>query len=97
MLHGYTQPHADRTQKIRFRSKAPTGANAGEETEANRFAAELLMPEYLLEAVVATLELPYVPDDSDALLENPELQRLAKKAGVSAQALAFRLTALALL
>lgn len=96
VLHGYTQPHADRTPKIRFRSKAASGANAAEETEANRFAAELLMPAYLLEPVVATLELPYAPDESDTLLEIPEVKRLAKKAGVSTQALSFRLAALAL-
>lgn len=96
VLHGYTQPHADRIPKIRFRSKAPTGANALEEIEANRFAAELLMPEYLLEPVIATLDLPYVPDDPEQLLDSPELRQLAKKAGVSAQALSFRLAALAL-
>jgi len=57
-----------------------------QEKEANAFASNLLMPEHLVEAAIAELNL-YTLDDNDMPI-------LAKKIGVSEQALGFRLQSL---
>jgi Zn-dependent peptidase ImmA (M78 family) len=60
-----------------------------EEIEANRFAAEILMPETLLSQKIAGFELEYVDESNDR-----ELTKLAKDFDVSKQALSIRLSAL---
>lgn len=48
LMHRYTMPHADGKFVVHFRNaKSATGSDR-EEIEANRFAAELLMPERLV-------------------------------------------------
>lgn len=57
-----------------------------QEREANAFASNLLMPEHMVEEAIMELNL-YALDDSDMSI-------LAKKIGVSEQALGFRLESL---
>lgn len=59
------------------------GETSVRETQANAFAAALLMPAAWVEQAVAGEEIP-VDDD-------PKIQKLAEKFGVSQQAMMFRL------
>lgn len=69
--------------------RASEGVDA-DEMEANRFAAEILMPEPFLRADLKQ----YGPMATD---DEKEIARLAKRYQVSAQAMAIRLTSLNLI
>ena len=90
LLHGYDTPHADRSFK--FRDTRSSEGTAIDEIQANQFAAELLMPRTVLVREVGSRTFDHAVDDDPAfeLLVN----RLAKKFGVSKQAMTIRLSSL---
>jgi Zn-dependent peptidase ImmA (M78 family) len=84
LLHDFDDLHVDRQLKVWLRSELSSQGIDDEEKEANLFAAELLMPvRFLGEDVdkIGAIDL----EDEDVL------RRLAKKYGVSTQAMTFRL------
>ena len=86
LLHEYSRVHVDRGFRVRLRSGLSSEGTDRDEMEANRFAAELLMPIEFLQADLEKREFD-LADDS-------EFQTLAKRYGVSTQALAIRLNGL---
>lgn len=76
--------YIDRKFPVYFRDENSSKAEVKAEIEANQFAAELLMPKVMLEAILAR----HVDIDIE---EQEIVGLLAKKFGVSAQALTFRL------
>src|SRR5262249_22027341 len=91
LLHDTEQVHVDRQDQwlqVRLRDDASSQGTSPEEVEANTFAAELLMPAEFLKADVAncsTLDL------LDEVVMDDVLKSLAKRYGVSTQALTYRL------
>jgi Zn-dependent peptidase ImmA (M78 family) len=79
----------DRSFATRFRNERSSAGVDTEEIQANRFAAELLMPIDFLHADIADEEIDVA--DADELIE-----RLAKRYQVSKQAMTIRLTTLGL-
>src|SRR5438270_2869100 len=84
LLHEQEQLHVDHEFRVRLRDDVSSQGTDEAEREANLFAASLLMPRSFLEADLADQE--YVD-----LLEDSGLQELARKYGVSSQALVNRL------
>ena len=81
MLHKGIEVHYDRDFRVNWRNGESSRAVNPEEMEANRFAAELLMPtEMLIRDVEA---LPRV--------DQPTIDRLARRYRVSGQAMGIRL------
>lgn len=76
-----------------FRDERSAAGRQQQEIQANRFAAELLMPESVLQARIANQPLNPFLDPFDDLT----VQRLAAEFGVSIQALTIRLTRLGLI
>lgn len=87
LLHATAPVHVDRTL-VNLRDAHSSEGTSEEEMEANLFAAELLMPASFLQRDVAQLSTAFDVDD--------ELQvgRLAKRYGVSNQAMTIRLSRL---
>lgn len=85
-LHEQGQVHVDRGFRVRLRSGVSSEGTDWDEMEANRFAAELLMPIDFLRDDLKRQEFD-LADDS-------ELRVLARRYGVSTQALAIRLNGL---
>jgi Zn-dependent peptidase ImmA (M78 family) len=87
LLHATTPVHVDR-MLVNLRDTHSGEGTSEEEMEANLFAAELLMPANFLQRDVAKLGTAFDVDD--------ELQvaRLAKRYGVSKQAMTIRLSRL---
>ena len=56
LLHEHDQVHVDRGFRVRLRSDISSQGTDRDEMEANRFAAELLMPLKMLQADVQSLE-----------------------------------------
>ena len=83
LLHEHDQVHVDRRFRVRLRSDISSQGTDRDEMEANRFAAELLMPLKMLQADVQSLEFDLTDDDA--------LWALAKRYGVSTQAMTYRL------
>ena len=73
----------DRSFRINRRDEVSSQATDAEEIEANRFAAELLMPYDLITEDL----MRYQPDIED----EDELRELADRYGVSLQALTLRI------
>jgi len=88
LLHDQEQLHIDHEFRVRLRSDVSSQGTDEAEQEANFFAASLLMPKEFIERDLADEEYVDIFDD-DALLTG-----MAKKYGVSAQALAIRLKTL---
>ena len=86
LLHEHDQVHVDRGFRVRLRSGVSSQGTDRDEMEANRFAAELLMPLQLLRGDVQGREFD--------LTNDAELRSLARRYGVSTQALAIRLNTL---
>ncbi len=86
LLHEHSLVHVDRGFRVRLRSSASREGTDLDEMEANRFAAELLMPSAFLRADLEEWELDLAADR--------QLRALAKRYGVSTQALAIRLNSL---
>jgi predicted transcriptional regulator len=85
-LVGGEHVHVDKTRQVLFRGpRAAEGVDI-QEIEANTYAASLLMPTKLLQKAVA-----------DRRLLDEDVEDLAKRFDVSAQAMTFRLTHLGLL
>jgi Zn-dependent peptidase ImmA (M78 family) len=85
LLHGKTGLHVDRSLVRLGGEKADTPDE--DETEANRFAAELLMPEEWIREDARLIGRAAVDDD-------PVISQLAQKYNVSKQAMTIRLTSL---
>jgi Zn-dependent peptidase ImmA (M78 family) len=84
LLHDQEQLHIDHSFRVRLRSGASSEGTDEAEREANLFAATLLMPKEFLEEDLQNEE--YVD-----LLDDDFLHGLARRYGVSAQALVNRL------
>lgn len=84
LLHNQEQLHVDHTFRVRLRSGVSSQGTDEAEREANLFAATLLMPMQFLEADLSGEE--YVD-----LLDSELLRALARKYGVSTEALVNRL------
>ena len=82
-LHKGRQSYVDRSFRINRRDEVSSQATDAEEIEANRFAAELLMPYDLITEDL----MRYQPDIED----EDELRELADRYGVSLQALTLRI------
>src|SRR6266542_275897 len=70
MLHDFDEVHVDKFV-VRLRNEASSSGEDKEEVEANRFAAELLMPRHMLERELAQFAM-------NDLLDDRAMQRLAK-------------------
>jgi hypothetical protein len=90
LLHNFRAPHADANSafKVRYRDSLSSDGSVLEEIEANRFAAELLMPEKLLVPRLRDIGFDYASEEQEA---QEKMGRLAKSFGVSQQALHIRL------
>jgi Zn-dependent peptidase ImmA (M78 family) len=86
VLHDLNELHVDRDFVIRLRSNLSSLGLDKDEMEANRFAAELLMPTRLLKGDLEGVSLDLTDDNM--------FRSLAKRYGVSVQALTIRLTGL---
>lgn len=87
MLHNYREPYIDRVipSMIRLRDDlSPRGEDA-EEIEANVFAAELLMPAFMIEKSLEKFDFNKIYDYEELIT------KLAKEYEVSTQAMIFRL------
>lgn len=89
-LHNYEGVHFDGKntglQMLLRNGKSSEGTSV-EEREANFFAAELLMPEMLLEKDIAKIDGVYLLDEDDESIKN-----LASEYQVSVRALTYRLS-----
>ena len=88
MLHK-AEVHVDRRLHVHRRDVVSSMAVDPDEIEANRFAAELLMPYDLITADLDRYQIDIEDDD--------QIRALAEKYGVSAQSMTLRLTNLQLL
>lgn len=95
LMHRYTKPHADSRFGVRFRDRRSSDGTDREEIEANQFAAELLMPEATVLEQANDLGIDLSYDSENSGQQADKLRRLAKKLGVSTQALSIRLANLA--
>jgi Zn-dependent peptidase ImmA (M78 family) len=86
ILHDSEGLHLD--EAFKFRDRVSSLAIDPQEIDANRFAAELLMPEDEVLAMVGNGNLDFNDDEA--------VRRVARHFGVSQQALTIRLTALRL-
>jgi Zn-dependent peptidase ImmA (M78 family) len=86
LLHDYDEVHVDKFV-MQFRNAASSKGEDEQEIEANRFAAELLMPEDFLIRDLTAVALKDLHDDE-------AVRELAKKYQVSVQAMTTRLTSL---
>jgi Zn-dependent peptidase ImmA (M78 family) len=84
LLHDQEQLHIDRGFRVRLRDDVSSQGTDESEREANLFAASLLMPKEFLESDLAG-------EDFVDLLDDVFLQGIARKYGVSTQALVNRL------
>src|SRR5271157_4721592 len=84
LLHDQEQLHVDHEFRVRLRDDVSSQGTDEAEREANFFAASLLMPKDFLEADLAK-------EDYVDLLDDQLLHTLARKYGVSTQALVNRL------
>lgn len=91
LIHSYTIPHADRS--FRFRDARSSEGSAVEEIQANQFAAELLMPRFLLLREPKGTRFGHVPEteeEDDAFQQ--WVENLAGRFRVSRQAMTIRLS-----
>ncbi|MDI9636216.1 ImmA/IrrE family metallo-endopeptidase [Geitlerinema splendidum] len=84
LLHEQEKLHVDRRFQIQLRDGNSSKGEREEEKEANLFAAELLMPTSFIQQDLAGVEGLDLEDDA-------AIADLAKKYGVSTQAMTFRL------
>src|SRR5271157_6450195 len=84
LLHEQEQLHVDHSFRVRLRDDVSSQGTDEDEREANLFAASLLMPRRFLEEDLEN-------EDHVNLLDGDFLSDLARKYGVSAQALVNRL------
>jgi Zn-dependent peptidase ImmA (M78 family) len=89
LLHDHDGIHVDRRFELTLRNARVIARTDDDEKEANLFAAELLMPQGLLKADLATMEQLDLEDEASMV-------RLAEQYAVSVQALNFRVANLGL-
>lgn len=85
-LHDRSGIHIDHKFRVRLRGERSSQAVDPEEIEANRFAAELLMPAAMIDA-----DLDKLVDDTVDYDDEDLVRQLAERYEVSTQAMAFRL------
>ena len=90
-LHEDQELILERHVQLNFRDATSSTASKQEEIEANQFAAELLMPETLLERSLRSLLSGRPLSDADLV------RRLAGRFEVSQQAMEYRLASLGML
>lgn len=83
LLHNGEELHVDADFRVNLRSSASSRADDVIEIEANTFAATLLMPAEFIKKDIARMQID--AEDSE------QIDQLAAKYGVSAQAMTFRL------
>jgi Zn-dependent peptidase ImmA (M78 family) len=83
LLHGNSKIFIDRGSLVYRRDATSSQGTEVSEIEANRFAAELLMPRRFLERDLASAGIDLEDEET--------LSKLAKKYGVSVQALMWRI------
>ena len=83
-MHHQSELHIDHHYRILLRSERSSQAIDPEEIEANTFAAELLMPQAMLEKDIGEQAIDYEDDEM--------IRTLARRYKVSLQAMIFRLT-----
>lgn len=83
-LHHQSELHIDHNYRILLRSERSSQAIDPEEIEANTFAAELLIPQAMLEKDIGEQAIDYEDDEM--------IRTLARRYKVSLQAMIFRLT-----
>lgn len=88
VLHPQHEFHVDKRYTVRFRNDNSSTGEDPAEVEANQFAAELLMPRDFVDRDWAAL-----PDDLDI---ETAIAQLARRYGVSVQAMTIRLGVLGL-
>lgn len=86
VLHEFSDVHVDE-YVLKLRSPESSAGVNEEEIQANRFAAELLMPPEMIETEISRLGVMDISDDR-------AMQQLAKQFQVSVQAMSNRLTTL---
>lgn len=85
LLHeGGDDVHVDRRFQVKFRSETSSQGDDVDEKEANLFAAELLMPADFLEEEMEEIDVVDLDDET-------VVAKLARRYGVSTQAMTFRL------
>ena len=84
LLHDFDDVHVDRQFKVWLRDESSSQGIDLEEKEANLFAAELLMPASFLRGDVKEIGVVDLDDER-------ALAKLARRYGVSTQAMTFRL------
>jgi Zn-dependent peptidase ImmA (M78 family) len=84
LLHDFDDVHVDRQFKVWLRNEESSQGVDVEEKEANLFAAELLMPASFLQEDVKQIGVVDLDDER-------ALAKLARRYGVSTQAMTFRL------
>lgn len=89
ILHKDEDLHVDEASPIGFRTEASAAGVDVNEIEANQFAAELLMPVYLLRSEIERLPKNIETDEA--------IKKLADRFKVSDQAMTFRLSGLGVL
>lgn len=82
---GVNEVHVDRKFGVQFRDSLSSEGIDRDEREANLFAAELLMPKHFIEADLASV------DKMDLVGDDVFIEKLARRYGVSSQAMVFRL------
>lgn len=88
LLHSTSGLHVDEIV-VKMRDRKASEGTDEYEMEANRFAAELLMPQKFLEEDIQSMGIIHADDDE-------AIARLAKRYCVSKQAMAIRLSSLKL-
>lgn len=83
ILHEGEEVHVDKVFRVNLRSPASSRAEDIEEIESNAFAAGLLMPEEFIRKDIARLTIDIV--------DSGQIEALAERYQVSAQAMTFRL------
>jgi Zn-dependent peptidase ImmA (M78 family) len=91
LLHEGNGLMIERLVRVNFRNATSGTATDAEESDANRFAAELLMPEDLLRRALEALLAGRSLSDVDLV------KRLARRFEVSEQAMTYRLATLGIL
>lgn len=84
LLHEGDGVHVDRRFQVKLRNRASSEGTNIEEKEANLFAAEILMPLEFIQEDLAEIDAVDLEDET-------VIAKLARRYGVSTQAMIFRL------
>lgn len=84
LLHDGDAVHVDRRFQVKLRNRASSEGTNTDEKEANLFAAEILMPQQFIQEDLAEIDAVDLEDET-------VIAKLARRYGVSTQAMIFRL------